>query len=79
MGNPKVTPAPARVRFVSFGAYSKDVEIFAYLSCRDQNTFLVIQEDLLLRMEDIVMEASTGSAFSSQTAYLSRGKGLYAE
>ena len=31
LGHPKVTPAPARVRFVGYGAYSLDLEIFAYL------------------------------------------------
>jgi len=76
LGHPKVTPAPARVRFVGYGAYSKDLEVFAYLRCQDQDTFLAIQEDVLLRMEDIVNEAGSGFAFPSQTAYLLRDKGL---
>jgi MscS family membrane protein len=79
LGHPKVLPDPARVRFVGYGAYSKDVEIFSYLSCRDQNVFLAIQEDLLLRIEDVVNEAGTGFAFPSQTTYLSRDAGLNAE
>lgn len=74
LGHPKVTPAPARVRFVGYGAYSKDVEVFAYLDCADQDTFLAIQEDILLRIEDIVLESGSGFAFPSQTAYLSRDK-----
>jgi len=74
LGHPKVTPAPARVRFIGYGAYSKDVEIFAYLDCADQDTFLAIQEDILLRMEDIVVEAGSGFAFPSQTAYIARDK-----
>jgi len=76
LGHPKVTPSPARVRFVGYGAYSKDLEVFAYLDCADQDTFLAIQEDILLRMEDIVNEAGSGFAFPSQTAYLTRDKGL---
>ena len=79
LGHPMVSPEPARVRFVGYGAYSKDVEVFAYLYCQDQDTFLAIQEDLLLRMEDIVNEAGSGFAFPSQTAYLSRDKGLDGE
>jgi len=75
LGHPKVSADPARVRFVGYGAYSKDVEVFAYLLCQDQNTFLAIQEDILLRIEDIVNEAGSGFAFPSQTAYLSRDKG----
>ncbi|UCD36301.1 MAG: mechanosensitive ion channel [Nitrospiraceae bacterium] len=76
LGHPKVDSDPARVRFVGYGAYSKDVEIFSYLRCQDQDTFLAIQEDLLLRMEDIINAAGSGFAFPSQTAYLSRDKGL---
>jgi len=76
LGHPKVTPDPARVRFIGYGAYSKDIEIFCYLSCREQNEFLAIQEDLLLRMENIIKEAGSGFAFPSQTTYLARDAGL---
>jgi MscS family membrane protein len=76
LGHPKVTPEPARVRFVGYGAYSKDIELFCYLMCREQNEFLAIQEDLLLRIEDIIKEAGSGFAFPSQTAYLTRDTGL---
>jgi MscS family membrane protein len=76
LGHPMVSPDPARVRFTGYGDYSKDVEIFAYLICQDQNTFLAIQEDLLLRMEDIINAAGSGFAFPSQTAYISRDGGL---
>jgi MscS family membrane protein len=76
LSHPKVTPDPARVRLVSYGAYSIDIEVFAYLLCQDQDTFLAIQEDVLLRMRTIIEGAGTGFAFPSQTAYLSRDKGL---
>jgi MscS family membrane protein len=79
LGHPMVTPTPARVRYVSLGAYSKDLDVFAYLACKAEDDFLAIQEDLLLRMEDIVNEAGTGFAFPSQTAYLARDAGLDAE
>jgi MscS family membrane protein len=79
LGHPMVTPDPARVRFTGYGDYSKDVEIFAYLICQDQNTFLAIQEDILLRMENIINTAGSGFAFPSQTAYLSRDRGLDGE
>jgi MscS family membrane protein len=77
--HPKVDPDPARVRFVGYGSYSKDVEVFAYLRCQEQNDFLAIQEDILLRMEDIIEEAGTGFAFPSQTAYLTQDTGLDTE
>jgi MscS family membrane protein len=79
LGHPMVTPEPARVRFVEFGAYSKNVEIFAYLRCQDQDTFLAIREDILLRIEDIVNAAGSGFAFPSQTTYFSQDVGLDGE
>ncbi len=79
LGHPKVDPDPARVRFVGYGAYSKDVEVFAYLRCQEQSDFLAIQEDILLRMEDIIAEAGSGFAFPSQTAYLAQEAGVDAE
>jgi MscS family membrane protein len=79
LGHPKVTPAPARVRFVEYGAYSLDLEVFAYLHCQDQDTFLAIKEDILLRIADIVKESGTGFAFPSQTMYHTRDGGLDTE
>jgi len=79
LGHPMVTPDPARVRFVGYGAYSKDVEIFCYLRCTEHNEFLAIQEDLFLRMEEIIKKAGSGFAFPSQTAYLARDSGLNKE
>jgi len=78
-GHPKVLPSPARVRFVGYGAYSKDLEVFAYLDCTDHDVFLAIQEDILLRMEDIINQAGSGFAFPSQTAYFTRDKGVNAK
>ncbi len=76
LGHPKVTPAPARVRFVSYGSYAKELEIFAYLRCQDQDTFLALKEDILLRIEDVIIEAGSGFAIPSQRAYLARDTGL---
>ncbi len=79
LAHPQVTPDPARARFVGYGAYSKDVEVFAYLRCQDHNVFLAIQEDLLLRIEDVIEAAGSGFAVPSQTAYLAQDGGLDAE
>ena len=76
LGHPLVTPEPARARFVGYGAFSKDIEIFAYLRTSDHGEFLAIQEDILLRMEDIINGSGSGFAFPSQTLYLSRDGGL---
>jgi len=50
LGHPMVIPEPVRVRYLGYAAYSKNIEIFCYLKCREQNEFLAIQEDLLLRI-----------------------------
>jgi MscS family membrane protein len=59
-----------RVRFLRIAPSSLDVEIFAYLFARDWNHFLEIQEDLLLKIMDIVQKAGSEIAFPSQTMYL---------
>jgi MscS family membrane protein len=76
LAHPKVSPDPARVRFVGFGAYSLDLEVFAYVMTSDWNEFLHIREDIYLRMMDIVELSGTGFAFPSQTTYLGKDDGL---
>jgi MscS family membrane protein len=75
IAHPKVDPDPARIRFTGIGAYSLDVEAFAYVSTSDWNEFLAIREDIYLRILDIVTECGTGFAFPSQTNYLARDHG----
>jgi MscS family membrane protein len=75
----KLLPEPARIRFVGFGAYSLDLEIFAYVATADWNEFLGVREDLYLRIMDIVEASGSGFAFPSQTLYLGRDDGPDAE
>jgi len=79
LAHPKVTEDPARVRFMGFGNSSLNVEIFSYGDTKDWNEFLAIQEDVYLRIMDIVDEAGTGFAFPSQTTYFRRDSGLSKE
>jgi len=72
LAHPKIDPDPARVRLVGFGAYSLDVDVFAYVRTIDYNEFLAVREDLMLRMMDVVAESGTGFAFPSQTNYDAR-------
>jgi MscS family membrane protein len=76
LAHPRVTEDPARVRFVGFGAYSLDMEIFAYVDTSDWNEFLGIREGIYLLFMDAVKEAGTGFAFPSSTTYLGRDDGL---
>jgi MscS family membrane protein len=75
----RLTNDPARIRFVGYGAYSLDLELFAYADTADWNEFLGIREDLLLRIMDIVADSGTGFAFPSQTLYLGKDDGLSEE
>jgi MscS family membrane protein len=76
LAHPRVTADPARVRFVGFGAYSLDIEVFGYIDTADHTEFLGIREDLYLHFMDAVKEAGTGFAFPSSTTYLGRDDGL---
>ena len=74
--HPRVSPDPARVRFVGYGDSSLDLEIFAFIQTRDFGEFLAIQEDLNLRIKDIVEACGSGFAFPSRTLYVERSSGL---
>ena len=77
--HPKVDSPTARIRFVAFGPSSLDLEIFAYILETAQEPFLAVQEDLLLRIMDLVESSGSGFAFPSQTLYMARDGGLDAE
>jgi small-conductance mechanosensitive channel len=79
VSHPMVSPEPARVRFVALGAHSLDLELFAYVRTTDFDEFLAVQEDLLLRIMDLVEESGTGFAFPSQTLYAAPDPGVDAE
>jgi len=53
----KLEPATVSIRLIRFGAASLELEAFAYVPTRDEDAFLALQEELLLRIMDIV-EAS---------------------
>ena len=77
--HPMVSMDPARVRFAGYGDFALNIEIFAFVHTRDWGEFLAVQEDLNLRIKDIVEGAGSGFAFPSQTIYMERGAGLDAE
>lgn len=64
-----IDPASVRVRLVRFGTYSLDVDMSAYAFAPDWNEFLMIQEELLLKIMGIVHDAGARFAFPSQTLY----------
>ncbi len=74
--HPRVDPASARIRFVNFGAYSLDLEIFAYVMTPNYDEFLAVREDIYLRIMDLVEQSGTRFAVPAQTTYLARDAGL---
>jgi len=76
LAHPKVLPDPLRVRLVGFGAYSIDLEMFAYVDTMDFDEFLAVREDIFLRVMDVVAASGSGFAFPSSTTYLARDTGL---
>jgi len=72
----KVESPSARIRLIGFGNSSLDLEVFAYVLETKYEPFLHIQEDLLLRIMDIVEASGSGFAFPSQTTYHAGDAGL---
>jgi MscS family membrane protein len=76
LSHPRIQPDSARARFIGFGACSLDIEVFAYATTTVRAEFLAIQEDVWLRIMDLVAQSGTGFAFPSQTLYFGRDVGL---
>ena len=74
--HPKILAEPLHVRFKSFGEYSLDVEVFAYIGVKSYDESLEVGEDLNLRIMDIVSAAGTDFAFPSEVQYSLPGKPL---
>jgi len=70
--HPRVDSETAHVRFIGFGQSSLDVEIFAYIIETSQETFLAVQEDILIRIMDLIESVGSGFAFPSQTLYMNK-------
>jgi MscS family membrane protein len=74
--HPKVETDGARIRFIGYDNSSLNLEVFCYTLTRDGAEFLAIQEDLLLRIMDIVEASGTSFAFPARVIYLGRDPGL---
>jgi MscS family membrane protein len=74
--DPRVLRETTRVRFLRFAASSLELEVFAYLAARDWNHFLEIQEELLIKIRQLVGSAGVEFAFPSQTMYVKSEVGM---
>jgi MscS family membrane protein len=72
----KVETNSARARLISFTDGAITVEIFCYILTLDGAEALAIQEDLLLRIMDLMKNAGTSLASSSQTLVRGRDSGV---
>ena len=70
--HPLVDRESVRVRFFRLGTSSLDIDVTAYLSARDWNHFMEIQESLLFSMTESVRAAGTWIALPSLMNYDSR-------
>jgi len=71
----RVETNSARARLISFSDGGITVEIFCYILTLDGAEALAIQEDLLLRIMDLMKNAGTSLASSSQTLVRGREPG----
>jgi MscS family membrane protein len=78
--HPKVDRTEAiRVRFLRFGGFSLDIEVFAYIHAVDWEAFLETQQELLFELMDIVERSGAAIALPSQTLHLAGGRGDVAD
>jgi MscS family membrane protein len=79
VADPRIETEGSRARFLRFGDYSLDIEVFAYVRAEDYASFLGVQEELLLRVLEIVEAAGTSVAFPTQTVFMRPDSGPEAE
>jgi MscS family membrane protein len=77
--HPSVINSSPIVRFTGITSDALKVEVTAYIEAANVDDSQEVQEDLLLRMMDIVAKSGTGFAYPSQTLFLSRDKGFSEE
>ena len=68
--------AGGRVKLVGFGNAALNLEVFSYILTADYNEFMAIQEDLLLRVLEIVEAAGTSLAIPPRTTFLAQDRGV---
>ena len=72
--HPKVETGPLPVRFVGLGAFSMNVEVFAYVLTSDYDDFLALQQQILLKILQAVEEAGTALAVPLQESFVRPGE-----
>lgn len=68
----RLEPATSRVRLIKLSPSGFDVECIAYVLTPEFDIFLGVQEELLLRIMDLVASCGTTLALPSQALYVSK-------
>ena len=70
--NPEIDPESVTVRLQSFGGSSIDILVHCYVKYPDLANFLRVQEEMNLRIMDIMERLGVGFAFPSQSIYIEK-------
>jgi MscS family membrane protein len=62
----------SRVRFLEFGEYAQELELYAYIKTRDFSDYLEHREDINLKINDIVESAGAQLTVPAQTISLTQ-------
>lgn len=72
LDDPKVEDASARVQFVKFAEYALELEIFLYILEPDYVSYLKSQEELFLKIMDILEKYGVVLALPTQTTFVTQ-------
>jgi MscS family membrane protein len=72
IGDPKAEDASARVHFVRFAEYALEVEIYCYILEPEYSAYLATQEQLFLKIMDIIEKAGAVVALPTQTTLVTQ-------
>jgi MscS family membrane protein len=64
--HPKLDEDPVRARFVGVGEFAININLLAYINCRDHEEFLAIQEDVMFAILQQIETVGAQLAFSNQ-------------
>jgi len=60
----------SRVRFIEFGEYAQELELYVYLKTQDFVEYLAYREDVNLRISEIVEAAGVELVIPARTSYI---------
>lgn len=73
--HPAILNTPPIVRFTGITADAMKIDVVAYIEANNFDDSQEVQEDLLLRILDIIDNSGTGLAYPSQTIYFAKDSG----